>query len=307
MTPNADGPDISHWQKLTGRPFDSDWRVVSIKCSEGERSGDSTFVERWSMLRDARIEYRGAYHWLRSDSSVKAQAENLCRRIDQMGGLQTGEFIQCDWETTPKIADVTVTQVEEWCRRVNEHFGAERVIVYASDWVPGFAVWRARNPQVPLWYANYNVGQTVTGGWSECARYHADVWQWTSKFQHPSIVGGFDMNHVFNWSALERLVGRAVTPTPDPIPPEDDDMAVFAKVDNADTAVLLVDATSARWLATSEDVAAAGEVATNTVDTAVILSPLQCRARIWLGQQPHYHQASKAGSVRCKAEMFAGG
>ena len=216
-TPRADGPDTSHWQTYTGQPFDPAWRLHSIKCSEGERSGDKTFPERWQMLRDLNVEFRGAYHWLRSDSTIANQAKNLCARIDAEGGLLKGEFIQSDWETTPGIALVTSTQETEFRDRVRQHFGRDCTITYSSDWLPDstldpdsraeFEEWREENPTAVLWYANYNTGSRPQDGWAECAKYNADIWQWTSTYQHPAFEerGGLDMNHVFNWETLIRI------------------------------------------------------------------------------------------------------
>jgi hypothetical protein len=205
-------------------------------------------------MREQAFRYRGAYHWLRSDSSIAVQAANLCARIDALGGLQPGEFVQADWEVTPNIPLVTSNQVAEWCDRVEQHYGRECVIVYSSDWLPDstldtdsraeFAEWRDENPDYPLWFANYNTGSRPTGGWAECDRYGADVWQWTSTHKHPSIIsprrvvdletgktvtvdGGFDMNHIFNPAVLDRLCALSTTPQPiPPIVPEEDDMAV---------------------------------------------------------------------------------
>lgn len=216
--PNADGPDTSHWQTYTGGPIP--WPLHALKCSEGKTAGDTTFPARWQMLRDKAVKYRGAYHWLRSDSSMADQATNLTTRIDRLGGLRRGEFIQLDWERTPNLADPIAAMTHEWCDRVQQHYGRPCVIVYSSDWVGGFTAWRKTHPDFPLWYANYvtTVNDKRTDGWSESAKYRADIWQWTSSFTHPSIVGRFDMNHVFNWSTLDRITDQV--PPPAPIPPE---------------------------------------------------------------------------------------
>lgn len=230
-TPNADGPDTSHYQTYTGGPLP--WPLHSLKCSEGKKSGDLTFPARWQMLRTLGVKYRGAYHWIRSDSSIADQAANLCARIDLTGGLSRGEFIQCDWEVTPNIPTNTSIQVAEWCDRVEQHFGRACTIVYSSDWLPDstldadkvaeFTEWRQENPDFPLWYANYNLTDRSYGGWAECAQHRADVWQWTSSYLHPSIVGRFDMNHVFNWSTLDRITDQV----PAPKPASEDEMARY--------------------------------------------------------------------------------
>lgn len=219
-TPNADGPDISHYQTLTGKPIDPRWTLCSHKATEGRAAFDKKFAARWGWMRQQRFRYRGAYHWLRSDSTMAAQADNLVAVVKRAGGLQRGEFIQADWETTEGIAPVGAGQVIEWCDRVEQAFGRECVIVYTSDWVPWFTQWRERQPKRPLWYANYSAS-----GWAECEAWHADVWQWTSAYRHPSIVTpgdlpGFDMNHVFDFATLDRLTDQTVVTNPEVLPVE---------------------------------------------------------------------------------------
>jgi GH25 family lysozyme M1 (1,4-beta-N-acetylmuramidase) len=221
--PNADGPDWSRYQTFTGRPFDTRWQLYSNKATEGRSYVDPTFKTRWLQWRDMGLKYRAAYHWLRGDSPMRDQAAHLCRTLDSLGGLQRGEFVQADWETTSNVANVTAAQTIEWCDRIEQHFGRDCIAVYSSDWVPGFTTWRNLKPDVPLWYANYNVGTLTTGGWAECARWNAAIWQWTSSYVHTSVVGRFDMNHVFQWATLDRITDQvAPAPTPTPEPPEDD-------------------------------------------------------------------------------------
>ncbi len=221
-TPHADGPDLSHYQTLTGQPVDPTWRLFAHKCSEGRTSGDAMFPARWQWARKQGFKYRGAYHWLRSDSTMALQAVNLTQRLDALGGLQRGEFVQCDWERTSNVADPTAAQTAEWCDRVEQHYGRACVIVYSSDWLSGFTTWRNLRPDFPLWYANYVTVPNFkhTDGWAECAKHGADVWQWTNSFAHASITPQFDMNHIFNAATLDRITDQQQAPVPAPNPPE---------------------------------------------------------------------------------------
>lgn len=249
-TPNSDGPDISHYQTLTGRPVDPEWRLFSHKATEGRSGGDKTFPGRWQWMREQGFRWRGAYHWIRSDSSIADQAANLCARIDNLGGLMRGEFIQCDWETTTNVATPTSLMAAEWCDRVQQHYGRPSVIMYSSDWLPDstldpdklaeFFEWRQENPTFPYWHANYNTGDRATGGWAECERYDAAVWQWTSSYTHPAIGGRFDMNHVFAPAVLDLITDQA---TPAPPPPEEDDMAKLIIEDPVLRGDFLIDGT----------------------------------------------------------------
>lgn len=232
MRPNADGPDISHYQTLTG-PFDPAWRLGTAKCSEG-RSLDSTFPRNMGWAVTAR--WRAGYHWLRSDSSMAVQASSfvaLMRRATESKELPKGWFCQTDWEVTPNIPLVTSDQCIEFNDRVQQEFNRECIITYSSDWLPDstldldsrreFDEWREARPHDPLWYANYDTVPNAKGtdGWAESHKYGVDLWQWTSKFLHPSISGGrvgFDMNHVWHADVLDRVCGYAITP-PIYIPP----------------------------------------------------------------------------------------
>ena len=87
--------------------------------------------------------------------------------------------------------------------------------------------------------------------------------------------------------------------------PGDIDMASFAKIDPSDSALLIVDATSARWLQNADEVRAAETVCQNTPADPIILLPLDCEARVWIGRLPHYKKGANAGSVRVTAELWA--
>ena len=241
MTPHSDGPDISHYQALTGAAPPAGWRLFSHKATEGRSGVDPMFARRWAWMRDHAFRYRGAYHWLRSDSTPAVQAAHLCSVLDSVGGLRRGEFVQTDWERTPNIDVPTSLEEAEFRARVEQHYGRECTITYVSDWMPDstrdpdrvgeFVEWRQENPGAPLWYANYLTASNGrlppnADGWTECAAYHADVWQWTSSATDPSIKSstpggspGFDMNHVFAWSTLDRITDQLPAPSPSPSPP----------------------------------------------------------------------------------------
>jgi hypothetical protein len=224
------GPDIAHYQEITGSPVSPAWRLFSHKMSEGAVSGDATFPARWDWMRQQGFRYRGAYHWLRSDSAISAQVKNVVGRLSREGGLLKGEFIQSDWETTPGIVVNSAVQEREFCDRLEQYYGRACTITYSSDWIPDspedpdtlseFYNWlNMTQGEAPLWYANYNSNPlNPAGGQQECKRYGADVWQFTSSFRHPSIVsksgGGFDMNHVLNWSTLDLIAGYDEQPPP---------------------------------------------------------------------------------------------
>jgi hypothetical protein len=243
-TPNANGPDTSHYQTyVIGAPLP--WPLHSLKASEGSFYRDPTFGLRWNRLRDLEVKYRLAYHWITPHHPIRDQVTNLVGQLARFGGLRVGEAVQADWEVTPNRGVPTSDMAHEFCDRINQHYGALRSIMYSSDWLPDstldadsraeFAEWREAHPDYPYWHANYNTGDRATGGWAECARYAADVWQWTSSYMHSSIYspradgtrGGFDMNHVFRWDTLDLVTARVATlpdPIPTPVPKPEDHM-----------------------------------------------------------------------------------
>lgn len=221
-TPNVDGLDLSHWNVVVDEDAIPHYPLMSCKATEGRTAVSPKFAYFWDLFRRNDTRYRGAYHWVRSDSTMQQQVDHLARTIDRQGGLRVGDFVQLDWETTAGIPNMTVAQIEEWVDLARARWG-DRVIVYGSDWVPNFLAWRKANPTIPVWYANYNTGSAATGGWAESAKYKATVWQWTSTFKAPGFLwnptnpdDGVDANHVLDWAMLDRLC--LLEPNPEPVP-----------------------------------------------------------------------------------------
>lgn len=227
------GLDIhAKWNVILDRNAVPQFPLMSVKATEGKSVIQPGFLDMFKWFRERNFKYRGLYHWLRSDSSAEDQVNNVRRAIGLIGGLRPGEFIQNDWERTDGIPDPSVALVEEFNKRLTDQYG-DRVITYASDWVPGFTQWRSRNPTHPLWYANYNTGSLPTSGWNECAKFKADVWQWTSTFQCPGFASGVDANYVFKFSTLDHISRQSAPPSNQPQPHgEDEYMQIWKRADN---------------------------------------------------------------------------
>jgi len=217
-TPDSDGPDISHWNPISNWDEIPKFDLWCMKATEGKSFRSPVFNTNWAKCRELGVKYLGAYHWIRSDSTTVQQVANLKRAIDDHGGLRDGEFVMLDWETTPGIKNVTVAEVEEWIRLAEKHW-AGKIIVYASDWVPGFKTWRNKYPNYPLWYANYRLVDDSRGGKAETDQWGADVWQWTSSADVPGFADDtIDMNDVLDWSWFETLYAGKPAPAPAPAP-----------------------------------------------------------------------------------------
>jgi GH25 family lysozyme M1 (1,4-beta-N-acetylmuramidase) len=222
--PTMHGFDVSHWNTVTAESAIPRYPLMSAKATEGKSGWDPRFGSYWAMFKRLNAKYRGAYHWLRSDSTAREQVDNFLTALRSVGayspssGLEPGALLQLDWESTPHIPDPPLALVEEWCQRITDAVG-DRLIVYSADWVGNFKTWRQRHPHTPLWYSNFNLGTSPNGGPAKCAKYRADVWQFTSTFPVPGFLAPIDGNQIIDVSVLHRLTGvrheADVTPTPD--------------------------------------------------------------------------------------------
>lgn len=238
--PTVDGLDIhGAYQPVADWDLIPQFVLMSVKGTEGasfvQPKAKAYFVE----FRRRGFRYRGIYHWLRPDSSAQQQFDNLKQFVASVGGLQQGEFVQVDWERTEGLPMPPLALVVEFNRLCQQEWPG-RVIVYVSDWVTNFHEWLATNPLEPLWYANYNVDpNNPAGGWQECAKYHAAVWQFTSAYMCPGITSRCDANHILDTAAMERLAGYPAAPPPtdhidqgDTPPTTEDPMDFFTHSDN---------------------------------------------------------------------------
>ena len=210
MTPSADGPDISRWNPVGDWDLIPQYRLFMQKASgrsilELHEYTDPTFHANWVQMRRRGFEFRGCYHWMRSDYSMARQVDHLAGLLDVHGGLQPGEFVMLDWEWTRGAPIITVDQVEEWLTLAEERWPG-RIIVYSGEYVSGFQAWRAANPRYPLWFANYNLTHETRNGWLRAPHFGADVWQWTSSYPIPGVNDPTcDMNHVLRWETLAAI------------------------------------------------------------------------------------------------------
>ncbi len=223
VAPAGRSRDVSHWQTLTGQPLaPQDWDMVKI--SQGARYRDREARQFLDAFKTAGTRHLCGYLYLTTTATAQQQVDNFMAGVRATGHDLDVAVIDWEIDEVNKIAPVEV--VEEVYRLLVKQFparpgGTFRVGVYTSDWVAGFRAWRARNPLVPLFYANYNTNPTSTaGGWQESARYGAVCWQWTSKGVDPGFTAGIDLNHTLNRVWLDGLKGADVScPTPPVEPP----------------------------------------------------------------------------------------
>lgn len=123
------------------------------KSSEGNSYRDDRFAAAMGRAVDAGFAYIGAYHVVRSSSSVQSQVDFFARVLDDgFPGWRTfgGFFAQCDLELWD-YDRVPASIGEQWADLVETQLGI-RVLMYASKGQYGDNLTGTSHP---LWNANY--------------------------------------------------------------------------------------------------------------------------------------------------------
>ena len=200
---NADAPkgytvhgiDVSHhqgsinWELLRNSASIDGYPVIFafIKATEGSDIVDSQFKKNFEGARKYGI-MRGAYHFYRTTTSAKQQAEHFIRNVE----LQPGDL--------PPVLDVEIRPqgisaedfrqgILEWLARVEQHYGVRPILYtyhsfrqqYMND--PVFDLY-------PYWIAHYHVDSVrYKGPWA--------FWQHSDRGELPGIKEKVDLN-IFN-------------------------------------------------------------------------------------------------------------
>lgn len=189
------GIDVSHhqgvinWELLcnrgavNGQPL----AFVFIKATEGSDIVDAQFKRNFSEAGKYGI-MRGAYHFYRTTTSAKMQAEHFIRNVELLPGDLPPVL---DVETHPQ--DISAEDfrqgILEWLARVEQHYGVRPILYtyhsfhqqYMND--PVFNLY-------PYWIAHYYVDSVrYQGAWT--------FWQNSDSGEMPGIKEKVDLN-VFN-------------------------------------------------------------------------------------------------------------
>ncbi len=242
------GHDLSHWN-VSGNLVEVPQHLVMMtKATHGGGYVDPTFLTRFAWFRQRKFKYRGLYHFFSTDASLAANMANLHRGVRDIGGLQRGEFIAGDWETENNKSLVPSWWIEQAYEELMATYG-DRNIIYSSDWLPDstldadsraeFIQWRQANPNVPLWYANSNLSSSQYGGAAECAKFHADAWQFGTQMS-PGFLSPIDVNMILNFETFDRITDqqeetpmkvRLIRPVDAGATPDTMDRIVFVEMD----------------------------------------------------------------------------
>ncbi|MFG2038761.1 glycoside hydrolase family 25 protein [Dactylosporangium sp. NPDC048998] len=131
------------------------------KATEGIGTRHRHYGEALARARAAGVPFLGAYHVVRSTSSVAAQVDFCLAYVDAKTPWwreHPGWFFQCDLEHWP-YDKVAPSVGVAWCERMEARTG-RRVLLYAPRWAYGDTI----GGGAPLWASNYVPGR---GGFRE--------------------------------------------------------------------------------------------------------------------------------------------
>lgn len=201
------GIDVSHhqgtidWELVRNQAVIGDYPVAFafIKATEGADMVDSQFKHNFAQARKYGI-MRSAYHFYRTTTPAKQQAEHFIRHVELLPGDLPPVL---DVETRPQgiSAEDFRQGILEWLARVEQHYGVKPILYtyysfrqqYMND--PVFDLY-------PYWIAHYHVDSVrYKGPWA--------FWQHSDRGQLPGIRQKVDLN-IFNgnYNDLQRLVIR---------------------------------------------------------------------------------------------------
>lgn len=102
------GYDVSKWQSKT--PTDGDFLIV--KVSEGISLQDSKYKKHLSIARKEGISLFGAYHYAKTNTDWKKNADNFLKAIESIEELGSSLLLALDIEGI----DATRKNSVEWCK-----------------------------------------------------------------------------------------------------------------------------------------------------------------------------------------------
>lgn len=225
---SAYGIDISHhtreipWNALGS----SKVNYIYMKASQSCNGRDSRFVEFWTSAKRYRLPC-GAYHFLTAGVAGHDQALYLLARLDEVGGLKTGDLQPCidlEWdEYGPSFTRIasgrtptgTIVYEDYWknirpaeiVKTINDFIGAFRsapgmaavkpVIYTVRSWwekyIPDGTVFE----DCSIWIADYRLASYVSGSPRSVQGHRYYLWQFTDKAlinAGGKIYGPFDSN-----------------------------------------------------------------------------------------------------------------
>ena len=206
------GIDVSHhqgnidWELLRNSATIDDYPVLFafIKATEGSDIVDSQFQKNFAQARKYGI-MRSAYHFYRTTTPAKQQAEHFIRQVELLPG-DLPPVLDVEIHPQGVSAEDFRQGILEWLARVEQHYGVRPILYtyhsfrqqYMND--PVFDLY-------PYWIAHYHVDSVrYKGAWT--------FWQHSDRGQLPGIKEKVDLN-IFNGS-YDELQHLAIQPKSSP-------------------------------------------------------------------------------------------
>ena len=198
------GIDVSHhqgvidWELLRNQATIGDLPLsfAFIKATEGCDIVDSRFARNFSEAKKHGI-MRGAYHFYRTSSPAKDQAEHFISHVKlEAGDLPPVLDVEVKPDDVP--AEAFRQGILEWLLRVEQHYGVRPILYTYHSFRQQYMRDSIFN-LYPYWIAHYYVDSVRYRG-------HWHFWQHSDRGELPGIKGQVDLD-VFNgdYAALQRM------------------------------------------------------------------------------------------------------
>lgn len=196
--------DVSNYQdtsKLNWANIAKTQAFVIMKATEGVKFVDKSLDAKVAKCREHKIPF-GLYHFARPDQNnggyrkdAEAEANDFCKQLLKYSDFSIRPVLDLEYRKTP----LTKEELHEWCnifaRVVKEQTGRDIILYtgyyYVQDMLPANHTLN----RFPLWLAQYNgkdEPNRIPKGWDTYT-----MWQYTDKFQDPSIyLGPLDGNWI---------------------------------------------------------------------------------------------------------------
>lgn len=153
------GIDISHYQKST--VITPVYDFVICKASEGVTIKDKSFLAHIKKCKENKIDLVGAYHFAKTNTDVKKNAENFINAISDCEQLGKSMLLVLDLEADDMKRPNAIKWALEWLQLVETATGVKPLIYCsASDCGKLKPLLQNNNG---LWVAHWNVKKPKTG------------------------------------------------------------------------------------------------------------------------------------------------
>lgn len=166
------GCDLSHWNKdnVITKEFD----FVICKASEGTNYKDSTFNSKLDRCNDLGINLVGAYHYAKTNQSVKGNVNNFLSAISNRKEFKKSMILALDIEGEDVNRANAWQWCLEWCNLVYELTGIRPIIYTSASQTKHMS--RLLENNFGLWVAHWNVNKPTFNTYPFYA-----VWQYTNR------------------------------------------------------------------------------------------------------------------------------